>query len=237
MVERLETVPAVEVERALRGAENRDPPVSGMRELDKGGDDTVDRVRRPDRVARDDRHAADDLVREQGPLVFAREVRLVGPQDERGEGVGSPCADEFVRELAIKGLLLELVAPGRQPAEEQHTGGRKAEEENREWEPLAEVAGQVRRATNGETKEGRRRLLEREAGCERLVGHQPVRPERHSAVCVDGRGEGDGADDDAGIASGIAPQPKSVSRRDQSQRDEYGRSGAVVDAVDEVEGG
>ena len=112
--------------------------------LDEAADQLVQAVARPDRVARDDRDAAHDAIGEERRLVGREEVRLVGAEHEGSERVDAPGVDERARHDAFALLLHDAVAPGRDPARDYPQGGRDAEQQDREREPVAERTDQVR---------------------------------------------------------------------------------------------
>ena len=136
----------VQVETAVGGAEDRDPPVAGVRELDEPLQQLAEPRRRPDRVTGDDRDAADDLVGEEGGLVLGEEVRLVPAQDERRERVDPPRGHERPRQLPLPCLLAQPVAPRGEPRDEEPGRAREGDEEDRLREPHAELSGEVRGA-------------------------------------------------------------------------------------------
>jgi hypothetical protein len=105
VVEGVEPALRVELEAALRGAEDREPPTTLAREGDEAVEERLVGRGRPDRVAGDDRHAADHAVGEERELVVGEEVRLVGPEHERGEGVGAPGRDEVASQRPLARLL------------------------------------------------------------------------------------------------------------------------------------
>src|SRR5205085_9116083 len=152
VVERVQAVRAVEPEASLRRAEDGDPPATGMGERDEAPEQLLEAFGRPDGIARDDRDAADDLVGEEGALVLAEEVGLVGAEDERRERVGAPGGDEGAGELALAGLLAQPVAPGREPRREQPRGAGEGDEEDGGREPVAEGAGEVRGAAEAQSE-------------------------------------------------------------------------------------
>src|SRR5438128_10771749 len=115
----------------LGGAEDGDPPVARVRELDEALEELAVPRRRADRIARDDGHAADDLVRKERALVVGEEVRLVGAEDEGRERVHPPRRDERPRDLALPRLLPEAVPPRRKPRREEPRRSREGDEEDR----------------------------------------------------------------------------------------------------------
>ena len=189
VVEGVKTVSAVDVEAALADAENGDPPVALPGERDEPGDKPVELGGRADRVARHDRNSADDPIGEERALVLAEEVRLVGAQHERRERVCAPPRDQTARRLPLPRLLLLPVPPGRQPRGEEPADACQAQDQDRDREPLAEAVTDVRRAAQRKPGERAARLVQREAERERLIGRDPVDPERSRAVGIQRREE------------------------------------------------
>ena len=171
VVERMQSVRGVHPERPFRRAEDRDAPPARVGEPHEASDQPRKAVRRPDRIAGDDRHTADHLVGEECALVIGEEVRLVPPEDERREGVDSPHRHEIAREPALPQLLRVPVPPRCDPVVEQDARRGDHEQQHRDREPLAERAGEVRRAAHAQAGGGAPRLAEREGKRVILIGH------------------------------------------------------------------
>ena len=196
VVEGMQPVPRVQRQPTLGGSEDRDPPVALVRVGDEQPQELVERLRRADRVARDDRHAAQHPVGEKRRLLRPEEVRLVGPEHERRERVHSPRAHQRRCELALAMPLEHAVPPRREPGRDDPERHRDPEQEEREREPLTEVAVEVRGAADMETDQASRRLSSSEPEGERLVGVDAVDPQHRKRI---------GGDDGRARARAAAP--------------------------------
>ena len=189
------------------------------------------RLRRPDRVARDDRDAADDPVGEEGALVVAEEVRLVGAQHERRERVDAPGGDEVARAGAARAPPGAAgIATARASASSSQAAPARPGTKHREREPVAELAWRDASSRGGARRAAPRRLAQSEAEREGLVGREPVQPERdarrrrRSPAASSSR-----AQRERRARRGIAGRVEVVPPRDEHDGDERGRDARRVE--------
>ena len=100
-------------------------------------------------------------------------------------------------------LLTEAIAPRGEPGREEPRRPREADEEDGLREPLSDLAREVRGAAQVEAESRARRLPKGEGKSERLVGHEPVDPERGAAVEQEHREDEHGARQDPALRGGL----------------------------------
>ena len=207
--------------------------------LDERPSELGERVRRADRVARDDRDAADDTVGEERRLAVVEEVRLVGAKHERRQRVDAPRVHERARQPRARAASwptrcrhgasqpATTQSSAATPSSSSESGNQSPKEPARCGEP-----------PHVQPEQAAQRLAEREPERERLVGCDPVEPERGERVRRDRAGS------DSERAPATQPSRRRVARPVEvvpagDQQDEHDRrcERPVVEAVQHVQRG
>jgi hypothetical protein len=218
VVERPQAVPTVERQAALARPEHGDAPVALVRELLELRQKALDRIRVSDRIARDDGDAGDHPVREEGPTVQAKEVRLARSEDEGRQRVRAMFVEEPPHEQPFVLVAVAAVSPWGEPAGEQPEAAGDAEQKHRQRKPVPEGPAQVGRSPRIQPRERGRRLAERKPERVGPVGLDPVDPERRRAVGEDRQCVGEGEHADLQPGRRIAASVEVVAARDQRER-------------------
>src|SRR4029077_1244815 len=236
---RPQPVPPVERKATLTRSEDGDPPVSFMRELLKGRQQALDRVRVTNGIPRNDRDAGNDLVGEEGPTVRAEEVRLVRAENEGRKRVRPMLVDERSDQLVLVLAGVTTIAPRGKPTGQQPKPAGDTEQEHRPGEPLAERSVEMGRPARIESRESGRRFSDSEPERVRPVGLDPVDPQGRRSVGEDRKRVDDGPDADLYPRRRVAAALEVVSPRDQGKRkrNAYRRLLVVEPFEDVQEGG